>query len=488
MADARETSALLADMADARETSALLAEPQREEVLSTKTTPTVLAPPIVDSEILQRVEIESSYSGYIAQSGNHEADSAGDNKTTNLQCLMHLLKGNIGTGILAMPIAILHSGLWVGFAGLLIIAVIAIHCMHTLVNCSHILCKRTSNITLDYAGVMEASLKTGTEKLQKFSKAGRILINVLLIVTQFGFCSVYIVFIAQNVQQVVESFHPHDLNIRIYEVIVMFLLIPYTFLKDLRVLAPFSAFANLLCICSLVIIFVYIVQGLPDVSSRPAFSSWSNLPLYFGTAIYTYEGISLVLPLENSMKNRNEFAGWTGVLNLGMITVTALYSAMGFFGYLKFGDTVQGSITLNLPNDDWLYLSVKLMFAISMYVTFGIQFYVPMKIIWPSIECRLTSRRVIIFGEYVFRVLLVLLVFCFAILVPHLDLLISLIGAFASCSLALIFPPIIEMCTHSADNHISIIMIIKNVCIVSVGILGFFTGTYSSVTQIIKKF
>ena len=42
------------------------------------------------------------------------------------------------------------------------------------------------------------------------------------------------------------------------------------------------------------------------------------------------------------------------MLNLGMVTVTALFSAMGFYGYLKFGDGVKGSITLNLPNDDWL--------------------------------------------------------------------------------------------------------------------------------------
>lgn len=58
-----------------------------------------------------------------------------------------------------------------------------------------------------------------------------------------------------------------------------------------------------------------------------------------------------VLPLENNMKTPEDFGGWTGVLNTGMVIVAALYTAIGFFGYLKYGDHVLGSITLNLPND-----------------------------------------------------------------------------------------------------------------------------------------
>lgn len=51
------------------------------------------------------------------------------------------------------------------------------------------------------------------------------------------------------------------------------------------------------------------------------------------------------------MKTPQDFGGWTGVLTTGMVIVAALYTAIGFFGYLKYGDHVLGSITLNLPND-----------------------------------------------------------------------------------------------------------------------------------------
>ena len=44
----------------------------------------------------------------------------------------------------------------------------------------------------------------------------------------------------------------------------------------------------------MVLIFISVTQGLPDPSTRPAFTSISDIPLFFGTAIFAFEGISLV--------------------------------------------------------------------------------------------------------------------------------------------------------------------------------------------------
>lgn len=64
-----------------------------------------------------------------------------------------------------------------------------------------------------------------------------------------------------------------------------------------------------------------------------------------------------VLPIENSMRYPQHFLTGRpcGVLNAAMTLVVFLYSVSGFFGYLRFGDTTEGSITLNLPNDLYVY-------------------------------------------------------------------------------------------------------------------------------------
>ena len=52
----------------------------------------------------------------------------------NCETLIHLIKGNIGTGILAMPDALKNSGLYTGTFLLPVVATICIHCMHILVS------------------------------------------------------------------------------------------------------------------------------------------------------------------------------------------------------------------------------------------------------------------------------------------------------------------------------------------------------------------
>ena len=50
-----------------------------------------------------------------------------------------------------------------------------------------------------------------------------------------------------------------------------------------------------------------------------------------------------------------------------------------------------------------LYAAVKVMFAVAIFITYGIQFYVPIEILWPSVEDQLTHHLLITHGEYLLR-------------------------------------------------------------------------------------
>ena len=51
--------------------------------------------------------------------------------------------------------------------------------------------------------------------------------------------------------------------------------------------------------------------------------------------------------------------------------------------------------------------SVRLMMALAIFLSYGLQFYVPMNIMWPFIRPHLRTERAQIFGDYIIRTCLV---------------------------------------------------------------------------------
>lgn len=263
---------------------------------------------------------------------------------------MHLLKGSLGSGILAMPLAFANAGLGFGLFCTFAIGVICTYCVHILVNSAHELCKRIRVPSLGFAEVAEAAFLAGPESLHKWSRFAKATINLFLVIDLLGCCCVYIGFVAKNVKQVADLY-VENYDVRYYMALLLIPLILINLIRNLKYLAPFSMMANLLIAVGMGITFYYIFRDLPAISTRDQFVDIKKLPMFFGTAIFALEGIGVVMPLENNMKTPTHFIGCPGVLNTGMFFVVLLYASVGFFGFLKYGDTIQPSITLNLPDE-----------------------------------------------------------------------------------------------------------------------------------------
>ncbi|XP_014641644.1 PREDICTED: proton-coupled amino acid transporter 1 isoform X2 [Ceratotherium simum simum] len=284
------------------------------------------------------------------------------NSTTWFQTLIHLLKSNIGTGLLGLPLAVKNAGLLMGPLSLLVMGIVAVHCMGILVKCAHHFCHRLNKSFVDYGDTVMYGLESSPSSwLRNHAHWGRHTVDFFLIVTQLGFCCVYFVFLAENFKQVIEAANATTSNChnnetviltptmdsRLYMLTFLPFLVLLVFIRNLRVLSVFSLLANVSMLVSLVMIYQFIVQRIPNPSRLPLVASWKTYPLFFGTAIFAFEGIGMVLPLENKMKDPRKFPL---ILYVGMAIITALYISLGSLGYLQFGANIQGSITLNLPN------------------------------------------------------------------------------------------------------------------------------------------
>lgn len=286
-----------------------------------------------------------------------------------------------------MPLAFSNAGLWFGLIATILIGIICTHCIHILVKCSHILCKRTETPSQGFSEIAEMAFVKGPPGLQKYSQTAKLTIDLFLVVDLLGCCCIYIVFFAANMKQMVEYYSPEtNLNIRIYMATLLLPLVVMNLVKNLKFLTPFSLIANILIGIGLIITFYYIFTDLPSVNDRPAIANIKDMPMFFGTVIFALQCIGVVMSLENDMRNPSHFIGCPGVLNFGMAFVTVLFAAVGFMGYLKYGENIEASVTLNLPVGDILAQSVKIMIAVAIFLSYSLQFYVPMGIIWKIIR------------------------------------------------------------------------------------------------------
>ncbi|CAG9765439.1 unnamed protein product [Ceutorhynchus assimilis] len=395
--------------------------------------------------------------------------------------LIHLLKSSLGTGILAIPRAFKSAGLLVGLFGTVIIGILCTHTIHILVKASHKACSRAKIPSLGFADTAEEVFRQGPKPLRRFSRFAKNFVEIALVLTYYCGNAVYIVFITVSMTKLFSYYYPETASWdQYFKLMILIPLILCCQVRELKHLVPFSFLANAMMVVAFSITLYYIFNGIGAVKleDRNMATGWEGIPSFFSTVLFAMEGIGTIMPVENTM-TKPSFVGCPGVLNSAMTVVICLYTAIGFFGYYRFGDLTDATITKNLPSEEIPAQIVQASISIAVFFTFMLQFYVPLDITWNRIKHRIPENRHNI-SQILLRTGLVIFITGIAAAGgEHLGSLIDFVGAIFFSTLGLLVPALIDILVDWNEGwgkyHWRLV---KNISIMVLAVFGLISGSY----------
>lgn len=367
--------------------------------------------------------------------------------TSYLDTMTHLLKGSIGAGILAMPNAMSRVGVLVGFVGIVTVGIVAAYCIHLLILAQYQLCKRKRRGYIAYSKSMRIALEDGPKCARGCGRAAAFFVDTVLIIWQVGLCCVYVIFVASNIKQLLD-FHEIYYSLRMHVVFILVPLALANMVMDLKFLSGMSSVANGLTILGLILVFYYLLETNLEIDDDKLFKpTLEGLPIFIGTTLFAIEAVGVILALEYNMEKPKQFIGLFGLFNLGMGMIISLYAIVGIVGYLKYGNNILASITLNLPETQKKAQVAKAFMAIAIFLSFPLQNFVAYSILMRKLKKKIKPDKIRI-TNILLKICLVLTPWGFAWLIPTLGPFIAFFGAFCLSLLGLVFPAILDLCTY----------------------------------------
>ncbi|XP_050079624.1 proton-coupled amino acid transporter-like protein CG1139 [Anopheles maculipalpis] len=399
---------------------------------------------------------------------------------------VHVMKGAMGVGILSMPYAIRNGGLIFGVIGTFLLGMLYSHCVHLLVDTSYKICKRERIPMLSFAQTIDRACALGSPKMRPLGKILKNIVDYFLMIPIASM--IYMVFVGSTIHDVINARTDLDWDVRIYILLVAVPAIGITQVREIKYLVPFSAFATALIFANVVISLYYIFKEPLSFDDRDLFPSFDSLTKFLGAAYFAFDATSLVFPVSNQMKHPEHYLGCPGIVNINNMCLAVLYSFIGVVGYLRYGDKIQGSITLNFPQEEDLAMIIQILSAVAILFSIGIFFYVPIETVWRRIHERVPQKWHVTVQSLI-RLLYLLGIVGIACGVPDIGTFVGFIGAVFNPILALWLPIIVDTIYRWPD-HLGWMKwrLVKNGLMALFGLYLLITGTISSVEDIIDLY
>lgn len=424
---------------------------RRQFVLSHKTTPNLLTRNFVEFLSIyghfagENLEDDDAIACHYAPFHPYEEETplighvnpAGT--ATDSKAYFLLLKAFVGTGVLFLPKAFSSGGLVFSAVTLFIFGLLSFWCYLILVY---------AKMAVKVSSFAEIGLRCYGPWLQQ-------LILFSIVLSQVGFVAAYIVFTGENLRAFVgnvTSYNTADMDIFWFILLQTCVLAPLCLIRDITKLSLLALLANVFIFFGLITILTYTVSEFSANKFQPGEGIYfwfnkSEFSMFIGVAIFAFEGIGLIIPIQESMIYPNNFPK---VLFKVIMTISLIFIFIGAIGYITFGLSIQTVILLNLPQNSPLVIMVQLFYAFAILLSTPIQIFPAVRLIelriFPFKSGRNSSS--VKWQKNMMRFTFVLATATIALYGgQNLDKFVSFVGCFACIPLVYMYPPMLHLKT-----------------------------------------
>lgn len=357
------------------------------------------------------------------------AAAKGDAGTT--KTFFTLLKAFVGTGIMFLPKAFRNGGILFSSIVLVVVSLATSLCFRLLLQC------RVKYSKAGYGELGEAIV----------SKRFRSVILASITLSQLGFVCSGIIFTAENLESFLRAVTKgRHLPLGTVSLILLqfIVLIPLALIRNISKLGPAALLADVFILIGIAYIWSYDISSLAQygVNESVRLFNPSAFTLTIGSAIFTFEGIGLILPIQSSMAEPEHFEY---LLYLVMVIITVIFTSVGVLCYATFGEFTKIQIISNFPQESPLVNAVQFIYSLAVLVGEPVQLFPAVRIIETTLFGeKATGKKsaAIKWKKNALRTALVCICGVVAILgASDLDKFVALIGSFACVPLVYIYPP-----------------------------------------------
>ncbi|KAF8440342.1 amino acid transporter [Boletus edulis BED1] len=365
-----------------------------------------------------------------SRSRRRPASVSGHGDATVPQAVLMLLKSFVGTGVLFLGKAFANGGLVFSIITITVVALVSLYSFLLLIQAKFVV----SGSFGDIGGAL-------------YGPWMRYAILFSIAISQIGFVTAYTIFVAENLQAFVSAVtHCATTNFSIlfFICIQLVIFLPLALVRNLAKLSTTALVADAFILAGLIYIFGSEISAIHDKGIQPVklFNS-RDFPLFIGTAVFSFEGVGLVIPITDAMREPHKFPrALTGV----MIGTLVLFGGAGALAYLAFGSEVKAVVLVNLDPKNKFTQAVQFLYSVAIILSIPLQFFPAARILENGLFVRSGKRNPRVkWLKNFFRFGLVMV--CTAISwagARDLDKFVALIGSFACIPLCFVYPAMLH--------------------------------------------